>query len=88
MGWIASPIIKLRTPFLGQQLTLVSVLLRRTSASTQSGEPLDANLGEAIEEFMHYANELKHHVAQGPPPASCRPGPQSAISMLSMLLVT
>ena len=39
----------------------------RVSSSTASGEPLDANLGEAIEEFMHYANELKHHVAQGVP---------------------
>jgi hypothetical protein len=26
---------------------------------------MDANVGDAIEEFMHYAEELKHHVAKG-----------------------
>ena len=37
----------------------------RVPSTSQQAGPLDANVGDAIEEFMHYAEELKHHVAKG-----------------------
>lgn len=37
----------------------------RVPSTSQASSPLDANVGDAIEEFMHYAEELKHHVAKG-----------------------
>ncbi|KAK9916847.1 hypothetical protein WJX75_007796 [Coccomyxa subellipsoidea] len=38
----------------------------RVPSSSQRGGALDANIGEAIEEFMHYAEDLKHQVAKEP----------------------
>lgn len=46
---------------------LSAVLVTRVASSSQRGGALDANLGDAIEEFMHYAEDLKHHVAKGVP---------------------
>ena len=37
-------------------------MLRESAAST-SGVPLDTNVGEALEEFLQYAQELKRRAA-------------------------
>lgn len=39
--------------------------MTRVASSSQRGGALDANLGDAIEDFMHYAEDLKHYVAKG-----------------------
>ena len=39
--------------------------MTRVASSSQRGGALDAHLGDAIEEFMHYAEDLKHYVAKG-----------------------
>lgn len=41
------------------------VLTRRHPAASTSGAPLDASVGEALEEFLQYAQQLKQRAAGG-----------------------
>ncbi|BDA40840.1 hypothetical protein COCOBI_01-4940 [Coccomyxa sp. Obi] len=49
----------------------------RVASSSQRGGALDANLGDAIEEFMHYAEDLKHYVAKD---STCQDQPSGSDS--------
>ena len=51
----------------------------RVPSTSQQAGPLDANVGDAIEEFMHYAEELKHHVAKGVVGSGCNPRGRSCV---------
>ena len=41
------------------------ILTRRHPAASTSGAPLDASVGEALEEFLQYAQQLKQRAAGG-----------------------
>lgn len=49
-------------------------VMRRESAASTSGVPLDTNVGEALEEFLQYAQELKRRAAGVGAPDSGSPG--------------
>lgn len=48
-----------------QEILTHALCVTRVPSSSQRGGALDANIGEAIEEFMHYAEDLKQQVAKG-----------------------
>ena len=45
--------------------THLPTFLRRHPAASTSGAPLDANVGEVLEEFLQYAQQLKQRAAGG-----------------------
>jgi hypothetical protein len=54
-------------------------------STSQPGNPLEAKVGDAIEEFMYHAEELKHHVAKG---ENTHKGPSQSLKRAAYVLHT